>query len=43
MTFFFDFGFPHVVKALEPQNAYTLSYAELRGYLRRDGPIRTPP
>lgn len=34
VTFFFDFGFPHVVKALQPQNAYTLSYAELRGYLR---------
>lgn len=39
IAFFFDFGFPHVVQALEPSETYFLSYAELKPYLRRDGPL----
>jgi hypothetical protein len=39
ITFFFDFGFPHVVQALEPSGRYFLSYADLGPYLRKDGPL----
>ena len=37
ITFLYDAGFPHVIKALEPQGRYFFSYKTLKDYLRRDG------
>ncbi len=39
VTFLFDAGFPHVIKALEPDGRYLLTYAELRRYIKRNGPL----
>ena len=39
VTFLFDAAFPHVMKALEPQGRYFLSYKTLNDYIRRDGPL----
>jgi len=37
VTFLFDAGFPHVVKALEPEGRYFFRYSQLKPYIRRDG------
>jgi hypothetical protein len=37
VTFLYDAGFPHVIKALEPQGRYFFSYKTLKDYIRRDG------
>lgn len=37
ITFVYDFGFPHVALALEPENKYFVSYAQLQPYLRQQG------
>lgn len=37
ITFLYDAGFPHVIKALEPQGRYFFSYTALRDFVRRDG------
>ena len=37
VTFIYDYGFPHVVEALEPSNEIFISYRDLRPFLRRDG------
>jgi len=37
ITFLYDAGFPHVIKALEPGGRYFFSYAALREYIKRDG------
>ncbi|MCB1023465.1 MAG: hypothetical protein KDB79_03690 [Acidobacteria bacterium] len=37
VVFTHDYGFPHVVKALEPSGQYIFSWADLRGYIRPDG------
>lgn len=39
VTFLYDAGFPHVIKALEPAGRYFFSYAELKPFLRPDGPL----
>jgi hypothetical protein len=39
ITFLYDAGFPHVIKALEPQGRYFFSYPTLKDYIRRDGPL----
>jgi hypothetical protein len=39
VTFLYDAGFPHVIQALEPDGSYFFSYAELRPYIKRDGPL----
>ena len=39
VTFYFDAGFPHVIQALEPDEEYFFSYAELRPYIKRNGPL----
>lgn len=39
ITFLYDAGFPHVIKALEPQGRYFFSYQKLRDYIRPDGPL----
>jgi hypothetical protein len=39
VTFLFDAGFPHAVQAFEPAGRYFFSYAELKPYIKRDGPL----
>jgi hypothetical protein len=39
VTFLYDAGFPHVIKALEPDGRYFFSYAALRTYIKRTGPL----
>ena len=39
ITFLYDAGFPHVIKALEPQGRYLFSFEELKPYIRADGPL----
>ncbi len=39
ITFLYDAGFPHVFKAFEPQGRYFFNYAQLKPYLKDDGPL----
>jgi hypothetical protein len=39
VTFRYDFDFPHVIKAAEPQGRYFFTYAQLKSYIRQDGPL----
>jgi hypothetical protein len=39
ITFLYDAGLPHVIKALEPEGRYFFSYSELTPYLNRTGPL----
>lgn len=39
VTFLYDAGYPHVIQAFEPEGRYFFNYAELRSYIRRDGPL----
>jgi hypothetical protein len=39
VTFRYDFGFPHVIKAYEPAGRYFFTYAQLKSYIRPDGPL----
>ena len=39
ITFLYDAGFPHVIKALEPKGRYFFSYTELRSFIRTTGPL----
>ena len=39
ITFLYDAGYPHVIQAFEPEGRYFFSYAELRSYIKRDGPL----
>lgn len=39
VTFVYDFDFPHVTEALEPEGEYFLSYEELRPYVDPGGPL----
>jgi len=39
VTFMYDAGFPHAIQALQPDGNYGFSYAELRPYIKRDGPL----
>ncbi len=39
ITFLYDAGFPHVIKALEPQGRYFFSYRALNDFMRHDGPL----
>lgn len=39
VTFLYDAGFPHAVQALQPVGRYFFSFAELKSYIRRDGPL----
>lgn len=37
VTFFYDFGFPRVIRALEPNAEFQLDWQTLRPYIRADG------
>ena len=39
VTFLYDAGFPHVIQALQPNGRYFFSYAQLKSYIKRDGPL----
>jgi hypothetical protein len=39
ITFLYDAGFPHVIQALEPVGKYFFSYAELRSFIKPEGPL----
>jgi hypothetical protein len=39
VTFLFDAGLPHAVQAFEPGGSYFFSYAQLKPYIRHDGPL----
>ena len=39
VTFLFDADFPHVIQALQPAGEYFFSYAELRPYIKPNGPL----
>jgi hypothetical protein len=39
VTFLYDAGYPHVIQAFEPEGRYFFSYAELKSYIKRDGPL----
>lgn len=37
ITFLYDAGYPHAIKAFEPNGRYFFSYSELEPYIKRDG------
>jgi len=37
VTFIYNYGFPHVVLALEPEGRFFYSWTELKSFVRRDG------
>ncbi len=39
ITFLYDAGFPHVIRALEPDGRYFFTYAELKPFIKPDGPL----
>jgi hypothetical protein len=39
ITFLYDAGFPHAIKAFEPQGRYFFGYSELKPNLKLDGPL----
>ncbi|OON70205.1 hypothetical protein B0919_05580 [Hymenobacter sp. CRA2] len=39
LTLAYSFGLPHVIQAAEPERDYSFTYAELRPWLRTDGPL----
>lgn len=38
-VFAFDFDFPHVIQACEPDGAFTVSFADLKPYVKADGAL----
>jgi hypothetical protein len=39
VTFLYNYDFPHVMRALEPNGQYFMSYAELKPYIDPKGPL----
>jgi hypothetical protein len=39
LTFLYDFDFPHVAKAAEPEGTYFFSFNDLKPFIRPDGPL----
>lgn len=39
ITFLYDAGLPHVIQAFAPAGRYFFSYAELKPYIKRNGPL----
>jgi hypothetical protein len=40
ITFLYDAGFPHVIRALQPNGEYFFSYADLKPFIKRDSLLR---
>ena len=41
VTFHYDYGFPHVIRALEPDSDYFFTWAELKPFIKPDGLLKT--
>lgn len=39
VTFYYDYGFPHAVKALEPDGIYQFTWREMRPFIKPGGPL----
>jgi hypothetical protein len=39
ITFFYDYGFPHVIKALEPSGQFFFTYDQLKPFIRSNGAL----
>jgi hypothetical protein len=39
LTLYYDFAFPHVIQALQPESDYLFPYADLSAWLKPDGPL----
>jgi hypothetical protein len=37
VTFWYDYGFPHVIQAWQPEGRYFFSWAQLKPFIKRDG------
>ncbi|MBC7899071.1 MAG: hypothetical protein H7070_03375 [Saprospiraceae bacterium] len=37
VTFFYDYGFPHVIQALEPEGSYSMTWEEIGPYIKPGG------
>lgn len=37
ITFWYDYGFPHVIQAFQPEGRYFISWAQLKPFIKRDG------
>lgn len=37
VTFTYDYGFPHVIQALQPEGKYFLSWTEIKPFIKNDG------
>jgi len=37
ITFLYDYGFPHVIKAFQPEGHYFFNWKQLKPFIRRDG------
>jgi hypothetical protein len=37
VTFYYDYGFPHVLEGKQPDGTFLLTWAELKPYIRHDG------
>jgi len=37
VTFFYEYGFPHVIKALEPNGNYFLTWGEIKPFIKQTG------
>jgi hypothetical protein len=39
ITFLYDAGYPHAIKAFEPNGRYFFPYSEVKLYIKREGPL----
>ncbi len=39
VTFIYDYGFPHVIEALQPEGRFTFKWAEVSRYVKPGGPL----
>jgi hypothetical protein len=39
ITFYYPFGFPHAALALQPDDTFAFTFAQLKPYLKPDGPL----
>lgn len=39
LVLYYDFGFPHVIEALQPDSDYQLTYADIKAWLKPKGPL----
>ncbi|MEO6392254.1 MAG: hypothetical protein ABIP75_10410 [Pyrinomonadaceae bacterium] len=39
VTFIYDYGFPHVIQALQPEGHYFMTWQQLKPFLKTNGPL----